>query len=227
MGGGSGVGGPGGVGEVVREEAGMFSTIEVAAKGLLNDPSWNWVFKNTFDAIEDKLNKVCLLVICLDDVYNIPGQTLFVTATLGILVRFISNLTSGDLLCIVNDLTANSTGLQIRHFLRHPTPHSPSSPIHKPSMPPSPSSISGPFHISLSAYAAQEPGCKDKVDTHDAAGMIHGRLPGLQQPQPPSPLWGGQVRGCLDADAGETGEGFPPRRLLCSPWKRPPCSSLE
>ena len=37
----------------------MFSTIEVAAKGLLNDPSWNWVFKNTFDAIEDKLNKVC------------------------------------------------------------------------------------------------------------------------------------------------------------------------
>ena len=36
----------------------MFSTIEVAAKGLLNDPSWNWVFKNTFDAIEDKLNKV-------------------------------------------------------------------------------------------------------------------------------------------------------------------------
>ena len=37
----------------------MLSTIEVAAKGLLNDPSWNWVFKNTFDAIEDKLNKVC------------------------------------------------------------------------------------------------------------------------------------------------------------------------
>ena len=38
----------------------MFSTIEVAAKGLLNDPAWNWVFKNTFDAIEDKLNKVCI-----------------------------------------------------------------------------------------------------------------------------------------------------------------------
>lgn len=44
---------------MVREKPDMFSTIEVAAKGLLNDPSWNWVFKNTFDAIEDKLNKVC------------------------------------------------------------------------------------------------------------------------------------------------------------------------
>ena len=51
------------MGQVVREEPGMFSTIEVAAKGLLNDPSWNWVFKNTFDAIEDKLNKVCTHVL--------------------------------------------------------------------------------------------------------------------------------------------------------------------
>ena len=36
----------------------MFSTMEVAAKGLLVDPQWNWVFKNTFDAMEDQLNKV-------------------------------------------------------------------------------------------------------------------------------------------------------------------------
>ena len=36
----------------------MFSTLEVAAKGLLADPSWNWVFKNTFDAMEEQLNKV-------------------------------------------------------------------------------------------------------------------------------------------------------------------------
>ena len=32
----------------------MFSTLEVAAKGLLADPSWTWVFKNTFDAMEEQ-----------------------------------------------------------------------------------------------------------------------------------------------------------------------------
>ena len=41
----------------------MFSTLEVAAKGLLADPSWNWVFKNTFDAMEEQLNKVYTLCI--------------------------------------------------------------------------------------------------------------------------------------------------------------------
>ena len=30
------------------------------------------------------------------------------------------------------------------------------------------SSLSGPFHISLSAYAAQEPGCKEKVKTAES-----------------------------------------------------------
>ena len=93
----------------------MFSTIEVAAKGLLNDPSWNWVFKNTFDAIEDKLNKVCEKHQRFFD--NFDLQTLFVTSGLGILVRFISNLASGDLLCIVNDLSDNTTNLDIRSFL--------------------------------------------------------------------------------------------------------------
>ena len=44
-------------------------------------------------------------------------QTLFVTSGLGILVRFISNLASGDLLCIVNDLSDNTTNLDIRSFL--------------------------------------------------------------------------------------------------------------
>ena len=94
----------------------MFSTIEVAAKGLLNDPSWNWVFKNTFDAIEDKLNKVCKKNITVPLIILILLQTLFVTSGLGILVRFISNLASGDLLCIVNDLSDNSTNLDIRSF---------------------------------------------------------------------------------------------------------------
>ena len=32
----------------------MFSTLEVAAKGLLADPYWTWVFKNTFDAMEEQ-----------------------------------------------------------------------------------------------------------------------------------------------------------------------------
>lgn len=96
----------------------MFSGLEVATRGLMTDPTWNWVFKNTFDAIEEQLNKV-----------------LFAIAALVILVRFISNLASGDLLCIVNDLTGNETELNIV-------------------------SLAGPFHQSLSAYAAQNPICR-------------------------------------------------------------------
>ena len=80
-------------------------------------------------------------------------QTLFVISGLGILVRFISNLASGDLLCIVNDLSDNKTNLDIRSFQVEN--------CNKKCR--CYSSLSGPFHISLSAYAAQEPGCKDKV----------------------------------------------------------------
>ena len=87
------------------------------------------------------------------------------------MVRFISNLASGDLLCIVNDLSDNTTNLDVRSlsslyikaicfilsFLQ----------IHvctvKLCFSFGTSSLSGPFHISLSAYAAQEPGCKEKV----------------------------------------------------------------
>ena len=96
----------------------MFSGLEVATRGLMTDPTWNWVFKNTFDAMEEQLNKV-----------------LFAIAALVILVRFISNLASGDLLCIVNDVTGNETELNIV-------------------------SLAGPFHQSLSAYAAQNPICR-------------------------------------------------------------------
>ena len=80
-------------------------------------------------------------------------QTLFVISGLGILVRFISNLASGDLLCIVNDLSDNKTNLDIRSFQVETCDKKCCCY----------SSLSGPFHISLSAYAAQEPGCKDKV----------------------------------------------------------------
>ena len=99
----------------------MFSTLEVAAKGLLSDPSWNWVFKNTFDAVEEQLNKI-----------------LIATATVGVAVRCLSNLASGDLLCIVNSIVGNDTQLDL-------------------------TIIAGPFHGSLSAYAAQEPVCYNEV----------------------------------------------------------------
>ena len=88
----------------------MFSTLEVAAKGLLIDPSWNWVFKNTFDAMEEQLNKI-----------------LITTASVGVAVRFLSNLASGDLLCIVNRIVGNNSQLDL-------------------------ATIAGPFHGSLSTY---------------------------------------------------------------------------
>ena len=78
----------------------MFSTLEVAAKGLLADPSWNWVFKNTFDAMEEQLNKVlpffklCLKMYTLY-VKSKSFQILLATASVGIAVRFLSNLASG------------------------------------------------------------------------------------------------------------------------------------
>ena len=100
---------------------GMFSTLEAAANGLLSDPSWNWVFKNTFDSVEEQLNKI-----------------LIATASVGVAVRCLSNLASGDLLCIVNSIIGNETDLSIL-------------------------TIAGPFHSSLSAYAAQEPVCYNEV----------------------------------------------------------------
>ena len=42
----------------------MFSGLEVATQGLMTDPVWNWVFKNTFDAIEEQLNKAGCQKIC-------------------------------------------------------------------------------------------------------------------------------------------------------------------
>ena len=50
----------------------MTATLENAAKNLLSDPPWMRVFKNTYDSIEDQLNKVLvtaeylvLIVNCL------------------------------------------------------------------------------------------------------------------------------------------------------------------
>ena len=128
----------------------MFSTLEVAAKGLLADPSWNWVFKNTFDAMEEQLNKV---QICpsrfLDNSRNLDSscdgfcgccREIFIQFGLRYFEEFceLFSLCPGDLLCIVNSIAGNDTQLDI-------------------------ATIAGPFHGSLSAYAAQEPPCFNKV----------------------------------------------------------------
>lgn len=41
----------------------MTATLENAAKNLLSDPPWMRVFKNTYDSIEDQLNKVDNVVL--------------------------------------------------------------------------------------------------------------------------------------------------------------------
>eukprot|EP00092_Neocalanus_flemingeri_P016447 GFUD01017797.1.p1 GENE.GFUD01017797.1~~GFUD01017797.1.p1 ORF type:complete len:977 (-),score=204.76 GFUD01017797.1:255-3140(-) len=99
----------------------MASTLEAAAKGLLSDPAWNRVFKNTYDAIEEQLNKILVAV-----------------AAVGLAVRFLSNLASGDLLCIVNAVTNATEGLDM-------------------------SRLAGPAHASLAAYASQDPTCHDQI----------------------------------------------------------------
>jgi hypothetical protein len=45
---------------VALAHGGMTSTLETAAKTLLSDPPWMRVFKNTYDAIEEQLNKVLI-----------------------------------------------------------------------------------------------------------------------------------------------------------------------
>ena len=99
----------------------MASTLEAAARGLLSDPAWARVFKNTYDAIEEQLNKI--LVSC---------------AAVALAVRFVSSLTSGDLLCIVNDVRDPIEGYEM-------------------------SRLAGPAHASLAAYASQEPSCHEQI----------------------------------------------------------------
>ena len=99
----------------------MASTLEAAAKGLLSDPAWSRVFKNTYDAIEEQLNKILVSV-----------------AAVALAVRFVSNLASGDLLCIVNDIHGPTEGYDMTR-------------------------LAGPAHASLAAYAAQEPSCHDQI----------------------------------------------------------------
>ena len=97
------------------------AVLEAAARGVLGDPTWNRVFKNTYDAIEGRLNKILVAV-----------------AAVGLAVRFVSNLASGDLLCIVNYVRDPVERFEIGR-------------------------IAGPAHASLAAYAAQDPSCHDQI----------------------------------------------------------------
>ena len=99
----------------------MAGTLEAAARGLLSDPPWSRVFKNIYDAIEDQLNKVLVLV-----------------EAVGLAVRFVSNLASGDVLCIVNYVKNPIEVYKMGH-------------------------LAGPAHASLAAYAAQDPACHDRI----------------------------------------------------------------
>eukprot|EP00092_Neocalanus_flemingeri_P001833 GFUD01001954.1.p1 GENE.GFUD01001954.1~~GFUD01001954.1.p1 ORF type:complete len:952 (+),score=205.85 GFUD01001954.1:214-3069(+) len=93
-------------------------SLEAAARDWLSDPPWNKVFKNSFDVIEDQVNR-----------------GLVALAAIALAVRFLANLPSGDLLCIV--VAVNGT-------LKF-------------------DSLAGPFHASLSSYAAQDPACHNAV----------------------------------------------------------------
>ena len=97
----------------------MTTSLESAARDWLSDPPWNKLFKNSWDVIEDQLNRALVAV-----------------AAISLAVRFLANLPSGDLLCIV--VGTNATDLEFK-------------------------SLAGPFHASLAAYASQDPGCHTAV----------------------------------------------------------------
>ena len=58
----------------------MTAALEAAAKEWLSDPSWVKVFKNSFDVLEDQINKGLVAV-----------------AGFALAVRFLANLPTGDL----------------------------------------------------------------------------------------------------------------------------------
>ena len=65
----------------------MASTLESTAKSLLAKPTSNNVFKNTYDVIEDWLNRVLVAI-----------------AAVGVAIRLAPGLTSGFLVCIVHSV---------------------------------------------------------------------------------------------------------------------------
>ena len=96
----------------------MTAALEQAAKEWLSDPSWVKVFKNSFDVLEDQINKGLVAV-----------------AGFALAVRFLANLPTGDLLCIVVGVEGNLTF----------------------------DTMAGPMAQSLANYAAQDPTCQEAV----------------------------------------------------------------
>ena len=102
------------------------ASLEAAARDWLTDPAWNKLFKNIFDIAEDQ---ICRGLVAL--------------AAISLAVRFLANLPSGDLLCIVIGFDINGTfGSDVRD-------------------------LAGPWHATLTAYAAQDPGCYEAVFVHN------------------------------------------------------------
>ena len=95
------------------------ASLETAAKDWLSDPPWNKLFKTSFDVIEDQINR-----------------GLVALAAISLAVRFLANLPSGDLLCIVVGVESDELDMK---------------------------TLSGPFHASLAAYAAQNPACHESL----------------------------------------------------------------
>ena len=115
---------------------GMAGTLEAVSRNLLSDPVWTKVFRNTCDAVEEQLNKLLISV-----------------ATIGLGVRFVSSIASGDLLCIVNSIN-NTQAAQDEGYRFD--------------------KLSGPAHASLAAFASHDPACHSKVfdvKSHDDANM--------------------------------------------------------
>ena len=103
------------------------ASLETFAKDWLSDPYWSRIFKNSFDVIEDQINR-----------------GLVALAAISLAVRFLANLPSGDLLCIV---VAVNGSLDFN-------------------------SLSGPFHASLAAYASQNPDCHESVFASSHAWQV-------------------------------------------------------
>ena len=103
------------------------ASLEATAKDWLHDPPWNKLFKNSFDVVEDQINKALLAL-----------------ATIGLAVRFLANLPTGDLLCIVLGVQPGANGTF-----------------------PDLKTMAGPAHASLAAYAAQDPDCHESVFKND------------------------------------------------------------
>ena len=55
----------------------MTATLENAAKNLLSDPPWMRVFKNTYDSIEDQLNKVDIVEDLVLGEDGVGGNTMY------------------------------------------------------------------------------------------------------------------------------------------------------